>query len=159
MWKMSMAFLVLLICAFPVLAEQLTEDEQAVWDLEVAYWEYVKSNNIPGYQSLWDDGVVAWPSFSRTPIMGKEDIHEWFQPYHEDLSRSFDFELTPEAVRSFGNVVATHYLVRIFLRSAETGEVMANDQIARVTHTWQQRGDTWQIVTGMSGSLIGEVEE
>ncbi len=159
MWKMSTAFLVLLICAFPALPEQLTEDEQVVWDLEVAYWEYVKGNDIPGYRSLWDDDVVAWPSFSRAPVMGKEDIHEWFQPYHEDLSKSFDFELTREAVRSFGNVVVTHYLVRIFLRSAETGEVMANDQIAGVTHTWQQRGDTWQIVTGMSGSLISEDEE
>ncbi len=159
MWKMSMAFLAFLIYTSPVLSEELTKDEQAVWDLEVAYWEYVKSNDIHGYQALWDTDVVAWPSFSRTPMTGKENVHEWFQPYHEDLSKSFDCELTLEAVRSFGNVVATHYLVRIFLRSAETGEVMANDQIARVTHTWQRRGDTWQIVTGMSGSLIGEGEE
>ncbi len=159
MLKMNIVFLAVLIGAFPALSDELTEDEQAVWDLEVAYWEYVKGNDIPGYRSLWDDRVVAWPSFRRTPVTGKEDIQEWFQPYHEDLSKSFDFELTLEAVRSFGDVVSTHYLVRIFLRSAETGEVMANDQIARVTHTWQRRGDTWQIVSGMSGSLIGEVEE
>ena len=159
MWRMSGAFLAFLICTFPALSEELTQEEQAVWDLEVAYWGYVKSNDIPGYQSLWDESVVAWPGFSRTPIMGKENIHEWFQPYHEDQSRSFDFELTLGAVRSFGDVVATQYLVHIFLHSAETGEVIANDQIARVTHTWQQRGDTWQIVTGMSGSLIGEGEK
>jgi ketosteroid isomerase-like protein len=158
MWKMSMAFLPFLICTFPALSEELTKDEQAVWDLEVAYWEYVKSNDIPGYQSLWDESVVAWPGFSRTPIMGKENVHEWFQPYHEDLSKSFDCELTLGAVRSFGNVVAAHYLVRIFLRSAETGEVLGDDQAARVTHTWQRRGDTWKIVTGMSGSLISEGE-
>ena len=159
MWKMAIAFLAFLICTFPTFSDELTKDEQAVWDLEVAYWEYVKSNDIPSYQALWDESVVAWPGFSKTPMMGKENVHEWFQPYHEKLSETFDYELTFGAVRSFGDVVATHYLVRILLLSAETGEVLGDDQVAWVTHTWQRRGDTWQIVTGMSGSLISEVEE
>ncbi len=159
MWKMAITFLAFLICTFPAFSDELTKDERAVWDLEVVYWEYVKSNDIPNYQALWDKSVVAWPGFSKTPMMGKENVHEWFQPYHEKLSETFDYELTFGAVRSFGDVVATHYLVRIFLLSAETGEVLGDDQVARVTHTWQRRGDTWQIVTGMSGSLISEVEE
>ncbi len=34
-------------------------DEEAVWKLEEAYWAYVKSNNLVGYQSLWNEEFVG----------------------------------------------------------------------------------------------------
>ncbi len=46
-------------------------DEEAVWHLEEAYWGYVKSNDIPGYLTLWDERFVGWPGFSEAPV-GKE---------------------------------------------------------------------------------------
>ena len=126
-------------------------DEQAVWSLEEAYWVYVKNNDIEGYLTLWDERFVGWPGFSEAPI-GKGNIGEWIAPLHENPAETYDYELTREAVRSFGDVVVVHYLVRDFMRSASTGEVVRQLDVYRITHTWQRRGDTWQIITGMSGA-------
>ena len=137
-------------------AQQLSADESEVWGLEEAYWEYVKANDIEGYRTLWDERFVGWPGFSRQPL-GKESIHEWIPPLHEDPALRYHYVLTQEAVRAFGpDIVVAHYLVRRFYRAADSGEVVGPEQVSRITHTWQRRGDTWQIVTGMSGTLIGD---
>lgn len=128
-------------------------DEQAVWDLEMAYWEYVKSNNTEGYLTLWDDGFVGWPGFSESPV-GKDEIANWIGPLHENPEESYDYELTRKAVRSFGDVVAVHYLVRDFMRSASTGEIVRPLDTYRITHSWQRNGDSWKIITGMSSSQV-----
>lgn len=140
---------------FPLLttADELSADEQAVWALEEAYWQYVQSNDIQGYRSLWDDRFVGWPGFSRTPV-DKASIHKWIAQYHDDDAEYFDYELTPESIRAYGDVVAAHYLVRYAMRTVETSEMIGQPAESRITHTWQRRGDTWQIVTGMSGTLI-----
>lgn len=88
--------------------------------------------------------------------MGKGSIHEWIVPLHENAAETYDYELTREAVRSFGDVVVVHYLVRDFFRSASTGEIVRRLDEYRITHTWQQRGNTWQIITGMSGAQVGK---
>jgi hypothetical protein len=112
----DIALLILLV--FPVAAspDELSKDEQTVWKLEIAYWEHVKYNDIPAYRSLWDERFVGWPSFSEKPL-GKKNIHEWIAQYHSDPSKRPDYELTLGSVRAYGNVVAAHYLVRIFLLS------------------------------------------
>ena len=147
-----LAALVLPLLAF---SDELTDDERAVWELEIAYWEYVKANDIPSYRSLWDERFVGWPSFSEMPL-GKAHIHEWVTRLHDDPSETVDFELTLGSVRAHGEVVAAHYLVRYFKRSRKSGEKIGDDTVSRITHTWKKQGDTWKIVTGMSGSWIGE---
>ena len=137
----------------PIFADEVA-DEDAVWKLEEAYWEYVKNNDTDGYRSLWDERFVGWPGFSKSPL-GKKNIADWIGPLHADPSLVYEYELTKGAVRSFGDIVVVHYLVRDYLRSSETGEE-TNIALDRITHTWQRRGDSWQIVTGMSGSWIGE---
>lgn len=67
-----------------------------------------------------------------------------------------DYELTMGSVRAHGDVVAAHYLVRYRKVSADTGEQIGDETVSRITHTWQRRGDTWQIVTRMSGTWVGE---
>lgn len=129
-------------------------DEEAVWALEEAYWVYVRNNDLDGYRTLWDERFVGWPSFSDKPL-GKKNITDWIPPLHADRSRVYDYKLKREAVRSFGEVVVAHYLYRDVYRSADTGEVVEENEFRRITHTWQRRGDSWQIVTGMSASWIG----
>jgi hypothetical protein len=130
-------------------------DEEAVWGLEEAYWVHVKNNDIDGYLTLWDERFVGWPGFSKKP-MGKGNIAEWILPLHENSAETYDYELTREAVRSFGDVVVVHYLVRDFFRSASTGEIVRQLDTYRITHTWQRREGTWQIITGMSGVQAGK---
>ena len=158
MFKAAKSFAICLVVGISAgaNAQSLSADESTVWALEEAYWAYVKANNIDGYRSLWDERFVGWPGFSRQPV-GKNSIHHWIAPLHENPSRAYDYRLTQEAVRSFGaDIVVAHYLVRGFFRSVDTGEIVESGSVSRITHTWQRRGDTWQIVTGMSGTLIGD---
>ena len=126
-------------------------DEQSVWRLEEAYWVAVKKNDIPRYLKLWDARFVGWPGFSEKPV-DKSHIADWIAPLHKDPAKTYDYQLTREAVRSFGEVVVVHYLVKDFARSATTGAIVKQGDVYRITHTWQRRGDSWQIITGMSGA-------
>lgn len=135
------------------ISAELTADEQAVWQLEETYWVYVRNQDIDGYLTLWDERFVGWPRFSKSPL-GKESIASWIPPLHADSKLAFDYQLTQMTVRSFDDVVIVHYLVREMHRSTETGEVVSEDGPYRITHTWQRRNGTWQIITGMSASLV-----
>ncbi|HXV64582.1 MAG TPA: nuclear transport factor 2 family protein [Vicinamibacteria bacterium] len=147
------AFLVpALLCVAPLLLlAGPAEDEAAVWQLEETYWKCVKARDLDAYRSLWDERFVGWPSFSAQPL-GKAQIADWIPPLHADPSRRYDYELKREAVRAFGDIVVVHYRYMDVYRNAETGEVLEKSAWKRITHTWQRRGDGWQIVTGMSAS-------
>ena len=135
---------------------ELSADEQSVWNLEVSYWEYVKSNDITNYRALWHERFVGWPGFSRSPV-DKNVIHQWIAPYHEDPSRKFDYELQMESVRSHGaDIVVAHYLVHGKFLSADNADELPGAYSTRITHTWQRNSDGWLIITGMSGSWIGD---
>jgi hypothetical protein len=151
MRKPKLLLVLLLVLPLTALASDLTPDEAAVWQLEAAYWQYVKANDLEAYRTLWDENFVGWPSFSERPL-GKASIGDWIPPLHEDPERLFDYRLQPEAVRAFGDSVVAHYLVWEYWRDAATGAVVEEDPPIRITHTWQRRGDTWQIITGMSAS-------
>jgi ketosteroid isomerase-like protein len=155
MWKRPIAVLLAMVMGSVVFAAGLNDDEKEVWNLEIAYWEYVKSNDIPSYRSLWDERFVGWPGFSEMPL-GKANIHEWVAELHSNPGTRVEYELTIGSVRAFGDIVATHYLVRFSARSVTTGEIVGDAVVSRITHTWQRHGDSWRIVTGMSGSWIGE---
>jgi hypothetical protein len=127
------------------------EDEAAVWRLEEDYWKYVKAMDLDSYRTLWDERFVGWPSFSPLPL-GKDRIGEWIPPLHQDPAKVFDYELKREAVRSFGDVVVAHYLYKSIHRDAKSGAVVDESKWNRITHTWQRRGSTFQIVTGMSAT-------
>jgi ketosteroid isomerase-like protein len=129
-------------------------DEEIVWSLEESYWAYVKNNDIDGYLMLWDDRFVGWPCGNLKPAT-KENIADWIPALHSNPLKIYEYELTREAVRSFGDTVVAHYLVRDWYRSAETEE-LTEEGIGRITHTWQKRGDIWQIITGMCGTWVGD---
>ena len=59
------------------------ESEAAVWQLEEAYWRYVKANDLEGYRTLWDERFVGWPGFAEHPV-GKANITDWIPPLHAD---------------------------------------------------------------------------
>ena len=130
-------------------------DEKAVWNLEESYWKYVKNNDVKGYSTLWDENFVGWPGFSSEPV-GKASIGDWIAPLHKNPAEKYDYELTRKAVRSFGDVVAVHYLVHDFYRSASTGEIVRQLDQYRITHTWKRKGNTWLIITGMSSAQPGK---
>jgi len=134
----------------PLAAAEMTADEQAVWRLEEQYWVYVAKSDLDGYLTLWDERFVGWPSFSPKPV-GKDGIGGWIRPLHADPEQRFEYSLEPMAVRSFGDVVVAHYLVKERWVSVKTGQVTRSES-SRITHTWKKRVNTWVIVTGMSSA-------
>jgi hypothetical protein len=138
-----------------VLSSELTADEKAVWQMEESYWLYVVTNDTDSYAKLWNDRFIGWPGFSKVPL-GKKNATDWIQLLHANSDEVYDYELQQESVRSYGDVVATHYLVHQVFRSASSGEVLRKLDPVRITHTWQRTGNSWQIVTGMSATLIDD---
>jgi ketosteroid isomerase-like protein len=145
---LCLAVLLAVLSSVSVRGQEMTADEQAVWKLEENYWKYVKEQDIEKYLELWDERFVGWPRSSTAPA-GKANITDWMAPWFADSARALDFELKREAVRSFGDVVAAHYLVWYVVRDAQTGSLLQRTPV-RITHTWQRHGDSWQIITGMS---------
>jgi hypothetical protein len=131
--------------------KKVAEDEAAVWQLEENYWKYVRGQNLDAYRALWDERFVGWPDFSPQPL-SKDRIADWIPPLHQDPTKVFDYALKRQAVRSFGDIVVAHYLQKSIYRDARTNEILEESSWVRLTHTWQRRGDSWQIVTGMSAS-------
>jgi len=52
------------------------KDEAQVWQLEKAYWEYVKGNDLEKYRALWHENFVGWPFVSPAPVR-KDHITDW----------------------------------------------------------------------------------
>lgn len=136
------------IMAAPLRAVELNADEQAVWQLEEQYWVYVAKSDIEGYRTLWDERFVGWPSFSNKPV-GKDGIAAWIPPLHADPQQKFEYTLERMAVRSFGEVVVTHYLVTERWVSLKSGQV-TRSEMSRITHTWKKQDKAWVIIGGMS---------
>ena len=56
---MLKAILLLVALVTTVFAQDSTKDETQVWNLEKAYWEYVKANDLEKYRALWHEDFVG----------------------------------------------------------------------------------------------------
>ena len=54
----------LIVLAATVFAQDSAKDEAQIWNLEKAYWEYVKANDLEKYRALWHEDFVGWPLIS-----------------------------------------------------------------------------------------------
>ena len=126
-----------------------TPDERVVWALEHDYWRFAETADHESYLALWDDRFVGWPGGSELPT-GKLDIDSWIRELHVDPTRRIEFWIKPKASMQFGDVVVVHYLYGGNWLDAKTGQVVESFGGGRITHTWQRRGESWQIITGMS---------
>lgn len=148
-------FVLISLCLLttPATAQQMNADEEAVWALEEAYFVYVENNDIDGYKTLWDERFVGWPGGTLTTAE-KSNIADWIAKLHDEVSNP-KFEITKHAVRSFGDIVVTHYNFTLYSIDPETGNsILVEDEYwsaKKITHTWRRNGDTWQIITGMAG--------
>jgi hypothetical protein len=141
-----------LLLPITTLADELTPDEATVWQREESYWRYAKASDRAAFLALWSERFVGWPIFALHPL-GKASLEDGIDLLHENPERVYDYRLKREAVRSFGDIVVTHYVYWDIWRDAESGAVVEERGPFRITHTWQRHGDTWQIVTGMSASF------
>jgi len=139
---------VVVLCAIPLFAQQ-SADEQAVWKLESAYWDYVKSLDLDKYRSLWHPNFVGWPFSSSQPVR-KDHITDWIAAYTKNDLRLQWYSLEPAASQATGNLVVTHYWLTD--RWADK-EGHGEPSTIRVTHTWVRTSDGWQIIGGMAAPV------
>ena len=95
--------------ATTVFARDSAKDETQIWNLEKAYWEYVKANDLEKYRALWHDDFVGWPLFSSAPVR-KDHITDWITK-----NRSKGAELQSFSIEQLGRM-ANHW------RHVRTGE-------------------------------------
>jgi ketosteroid isomerase-like protein len=141
----SLAALVLVLSS-AALAQQQSADEQAVWKLEHAYWEYVKALDLENYKKLWHPNFVGWPADSPKPA-GKDQITDWIKAYTAKGLHLQSYSLEPAASQATENVVVVHYwLTYRWVDKDGKGEPRTN----KITHTWIRTPSGLQIIAGMA---------
>jgi ketosteroid isomerase-like protein len=124
-----------------------------VWSLEKAYWDYVKSNDLEKYRSLWHEDFLGWPSVSPEPLR-KDHITDWitFRTSQGETLKSYDLERLTAQVT--GDVATVTYRVRYTF--ADKNGAGQPSQV-RIIHTWlRSREGKWQIISGMSAPTNAE---
>jgi ketosteroid isomerase-like protein len=147
----SIPFLVLL--AVTTFAQDSAKDEAQVWNLEKAYWEYVKANDLEKYRALWHKDFLGWPYFSSTPLR-KDHITDWIIRNTSKGVKLQSYAIEELAIRVTGDIAINHYRVKMVWD--DPGPIESNTEVLRITHTWIRTRDTWQILGGMSAPVNSE---
>lgn len=122
-----------------------------IWNLEKAYWEYVKTNDLEKYRALWHNNFVGWPLVSAAPVR-KDHITDWITNNTSKGLKLQSYDIEQLAIQVTGDVAINHYRIKLNWTKNDTGEVVRTDTL-RITHTWIRTNDTWQIIGGMSAPV------
>jgi hypothetical protein len=142
------------LSALPALAAPPPDPESRsvseVWAREDAYWRYVKAGEVDAYRTLWDERFTGWPC-TRAHPQTKAAIGDWVRDIR-DQKISFEYSLTREAAKDFGDVVIVYYRTPM-VRKLASGTVENAGREYKFTHTWMKVGSAWLIIGGMCGEL------
>jgi ketosteroid isomerase-like protein len=147
MLRIISLFLALAATAF---AQDSARDQTQVWQLEKAYWEYVKANNLEKYRALWNDNFLGWPFVSSVPVH-KDRITDWITANTSKGIKLQSYSIEPLAIQVTSDVAIDHYRIQATWANAEG--VQAKTDTMRITHTWIRTNGTWQILGGMSAPV------
>jgi len=127
-----------------------TAQKDAVWEMEEAYWRYVKAGEVDKYIDLWHEDFVGWPC-SRLQPSRKATIGSWVSEIR-DKGIKVTYELRREALQYFGNVAVVHYATPLVYEYPD-GKITGNGELLKFTHTWMKVKGEWQIIGGMCAEL------
>jgi len=134
-------------------AQSAANDEAQIWNLEKAYWEYVKGNDLEKYRALWHEGFLGWPFVSSAPV-GKDHITDWITANTSKGVKLQSFSIEQLAIQVTGDIAINHYRIKANWATSEGVEVRKDT--LRITHTWIRTHGTWQILGGMSAPVNSE---
>jgi hypothetical protein len=126
-------------------------DETQVWDLEKAYWEYVKANDLQKYRDLWHERFLGWPYVSAAPV-GKDRITDWITANTSQGLKLRSYSIDQLGIRVTSDIAINHYRIKAIWAKGDKAEVVRTDGL-RITHTWLRTHGTWQIIGGMSAPV------
>jgi ketosteroid isomerase-like protein len=150
MFKTISLMVVLATAAF---GQDSAKVEAQVWNLEKAYWEYVKANDLEKYRALWHDDFVGWPLISPSPVR-KDHITDWITANTSKGVKLQSYSIEELAIRVTGDIAINHY--RVKAHWANSGGAEVRTDAFRITHTWIHNRGTWQIIGGMSAPVNSE---
>ena len=143
----------LLVLATAGFAQDSAKEEAQVWNLEKAYWEYVKTNDLEKYRALWHEDFLGWPFVSSAPLR-KDHITDWITSNTSKGVRLQSYSIERLAIHVTGDVAIDHYRIKATWANNEGAEVRTD--AFRITHTWIRTHDNWQIIGGMSAPVNPE---
>jgi ketosteroid isomerase-like protein len=143
----SLLLVALVAAAF---GQDATSDESQVWNLEKAYWEYVKANDLEKYRALWHEDFVGWPFVSSAPVR-KDHITDWITANSSKGIKLQSYSIEQMAIQITGDIAVNHYRIKMNWAKDDGSEKRTDPM--RITHTWIRRGGTWQIIGGMSAPV------
>ena len=133
--------------------QHAASEEAQIWNLENAYWEYVKANDIEKYRALWHEDFVGWPLADSAPVR-KYQVTEWITANMSKGIKLQSYSIEPLAIKVTRDVAIDHY--RIKMSWANREEPDATTEALRITHTWLRTGNTFQIIGGMAAPVNSE---
>ncbi len=150
---MLKAIPILLLVLTAAFGQNSARDEAQVWQLEKAYWAYVKANDLEKYRALWHANFVGWPFVSPAPVR-KDHITDWITSNTSKGIALHSYPIEQLAIQVIGDVAVDYY--RINATWANGAGVEVRTDRLRITHTWTRTHGTWQIIGGMSSPVNAE---
>jgi ketosteroid isomerase-like protein len=143
----------LLALTATALGQNSAKGEAQIWQLEKAYWEYVKANDLEKYRALWHENFVGWPFVSPVPVR-KDHITDWITSNTSKgviLQFLQSYSIEQFAIQVTGDIALNHYRINATWANSAGAEVKTDRM--RITHTWIRTQGTWQIIGGMSAPV------
>jgi ketosteroid isomerase-like protein len=141
---------ILLALTAAVFAQDSARDEAQVWKLETAYWEYVKTNDLEKYRTLWHEDFLGWPFVSPSPVR-KDHITDWITANTSKGVKLESYSIEQLGIQVTGNLAMDHY--RIKMTWTGTEPAANKTDVLRISHAWIRANNTWQIIGGMSAPV------
>ena len=141
---------IFLLFASAALAQDSAKDEAKVWQLEQAYWQYVKANDLEKYRALWHENFLGWPFVSSAPVR-KDHITDWITANTSKGIKLQLYSIEQLAIQVIGDIAINYYRINATWANSQGAEVRTNR--LRITHTWIRTGGMWQIIGGMSSPV------
>ena|SRR6266480_2211762 len=148
MFRTVPVILALVTAAF---AQTVANDEGQIWNLEKAYWEHVKANDLDKYRALWSEDFLGWPLVSSAPVR-KDHVTDWITNNTSKGLKLQSYSIEQLAIHVTGDIAINHYRIKANWAKGDTADVVRTDAL-RITHTWIRTGDTFQIIGGMSAPV------
>jgi len=108
-------FLALTATAF---GQNSAKNEAQIWELEKAYWECVKANDLDKYRALWHENFVGWPFVNPAPVR-KDHITDWITSNTSKGIKLQAYSIEQLAIQVTGDVAMDYYRINATWRTAQ----------------------------------------
>ena len=134
-------------------AQDLDKDTTQIWNLEKAYWDYVKANDLEKYRALWHENFLGWPPASSAPVR-KVHVTDWLTANRSKGVKLESYAIEQVAIQVTGDIGVVHYRIKMEWSGPKPTD--NETETIRVHHTWLRSNGTWEILAGMGAPVNAE---